>query len=564
MNDPLAYNFEDAFYGPLGEYARRNEERVEIDNLSLFVQFLAVVGNVIGRRAYTKGGPDRHNPNFFTLIVGDTTIGKGGSGTVATELGNAIDPGFEKRTAYNVGSARALVKLVSDGLKKTEKRSTKDGEREYVKVIQEEVTDKRLLLFFSEMRAMLVAQSRNGATLKDELKNVWDGRTIENNTKDGLDRATNPHIGLIGHITTYDLNELATRADVGNGYFNRFIITVAERKRSLPFTVEPPDCRDLLAQIAGAIEALGPVNQHEKLLDWADDARDEWAAFYSAVKQGRHPFMAGIQELGGRICPQTKRVALIYATLDGESAIHLRHLRAAKAVVLEALNRSRHLFVPSKKLSSLPEKQSDISEELRHAFANHAGEWTKTMMHEETGKRHKASDLEAAAATFVEAGEWIVREGKAGNGHDSKFWSLATTQTEALPAEDALPEIEEPPPDSTPVDVTGESATPLTMSIDDDDVVDVIDKQGMALECLAPFTVTKDAHALRIGGGLTTNGVKRGDRGFLVRACRRSPSYGQTHERLTRDGYKAVVIGDQLLHVKRVILDFDEPATISA
>ncbi len=455
MSDPFSYDFEDAFYGPLGEYTRRNEKRVEIDSLSLFLQLLTVVGNVIGRRGYTKGGPDRHNPNLFTLIVGDTSIGKGGSGTVATELGDAIDPGFETRTAYNVGSARALVQLVSDGLKKTEKRSTKDGVREYVKVIQEEVIDKRLLLFFPEMRATLVAQGRNGATLKDELKNAWDGRTIENNTKDGRDRATNPHIGLIGHITPYDLRDLATRADVGNGYFNRFLITVARHERSLPFTVEPPDCQNLLAQIAGAIKALGPVSQPGKELDWADDARDEWAAFYDAARQGRHPFIAGIRELGGRVCPLTKRVALIFAILEGASVIHFRHLRAGKAIVLEALNRSRHLFVPGKNLSSLPEKQSVIPQELRSAFANREGEWTKTDLHNETGNRRKGSDLEAAAAILVESGEWIVREGKTGNGHNGKFWSLAPATEVVSPeihdplpvVEEPLPEIEEPLPD---------------------------------------------------------------------------------------------------------------------
>jgi hypothetical protein len=452
MSDPFAYNFEEAFHGPLGEYARRNEKRVEIDSLSLLLQLLAVVGVVIGRRAYTKGGPDRHYPNLFTLIVGNTSIGKGCSGTVANELGAAIDPGFAQRTAYNVASAPALVQLVSDGLTKTRKRKTKDGEREDIEVIREAVVDKRVILFLPEMRGTLVAQSRDGSTLKDELKNVWDGRTIENNKYHCRERATDPHVGLIGHITPNDLAELATRADVGNGYFNRFLITAARRARTLPFPVEPPECRDLLYQMRGALDRLGPVNQGAVGLEWADDARAEWASFFCAVREGSHPVIADVQDLGGRVFCLAMRAALIFAILDNASAIHLRHLRAGKAVALEALNRSRHLFVGNRKLFTLPE-------ELRNAFANREDEWTKTNLHRETGNRHRAGDMEAAAAALVEAGEWIVREGKTENGHSSKFWSLAPTEappTEAVVSEfeQVLPERDDPLPDGM-VEVEG-------------------------------------------------------------------------------------------------------------
>lgn len=56
--------------------------------------------------------------------------------------------------------------------------------------------------------------------------------------------------------------------------------------------------------------------------------------------------------------------------------------------------------------------------------------------------------MKAAAAALVEAGEWTVREGKAGNGHDAEFWSLApTTEDVSLVIEDPLPVVEEPLPE---------------------------------------------------------------------------------------------------------------------
>jgi len=533
MSDPFAYNFEDAFYGPLGEYARRNEKRVEIDSLSLLLQLLAVVGVIIGRRVYTMGGTTRHYPNLFSLIVGTTTIGKGGSGEVANELGQAIDPGFEQRTAHNVASAPALVQLVTDGLQKTKKRKTKDGEREEVEVVHEAVIDKRLLLFFPEMRGTLVAQGRDGSTLKDELKNVWDGRTIENNKYHCRERATNPHIGLIGHITPCDLSELATRADVGNGYFNRYLITVAKHQRSLPFSVAPPDCGDLLSQIASALEALGPVNESEKLLEWADDAREEWAAFYTAVREGRHPFIADIHELGGRCCPLTKRVALIYAILDNASAIHLRHLRAGKAVVLEALNRIRHLFFARKKPTTL-------ADELRNAFAGHRGEWTKTTMHRQTGNRHNGSDVEAAAAALVEAGEWIVREGKAGNQHDSKFWSLAPP-TAQLP-EDVPSKIEEPPAEI-------EERLP-------DGILEV---EGIRLQRGACIEVEHDATALTFAGQVA--GVKGGQLGHIATLGSNTPEdWSEAHDRLTKHtAHIAAIFDGEVMFVPKKAVRTVEP-----
>jgi hypothetical protein len=548
MSDPFAYNFEDAFYGPLGEYAHRNEERVEIDSLSLLLQLLTVVSVAIGPRAHTMGGTTRHYPNLFSLIVGTTTIGKGGSGEVANELGAAIDPGFEKRTAYNVASAPALVQLVTDGRKVTKKGTRKGVAYENVEVVHEPVVDKRLLLFFPEMRATLVHQGRRGSTLKDELKNVWDGRTIENNTRDCYERATTPHIGLIGHITPVDLTELATRADVGNGYFNRYLITVAKRERSLPFTVESPDCRDLLSQIANALNALGPVNQHEKRLDWADDARDEWEAFYDAVRQGRHPFIADILEIGGRVCPLTKRVALIYAILDGASAIHLRHLRAAKAVVLEALNRSRHLFAGRKKLSTLPD-------ELRNAFAHCEGEWTKTTMHEKTGKRHKANDLEAAAAALVEAGEWLVREGQTGNGHDSKFWSLASIEAGPPENEEPSPGFEDPLPDAEELRPEIEERLP-------DGMVEV---EGIRLQCGAPVIVAHHATALTFSGHPT--GVKLDQPGHLAAIAAETPpdQRNAVHERITKHPiHSCVIFGNEVLFVPKKAVKLVEHAAVPA
>jgi hypothetical protein len=499
MTDPFAYSFEDAFYGPLGEYARRNETVVEIDSLSLLLQLLTVTGVAIGRRAYAYGGQDRHYPNLFTLIVGRTGIGKGGSGTVANQLGEAIDPGFKQRTSYNVASGPALVQLVTDGLFKSKTRRGKDGDREEIEVVHKPVEDKRLLLFLPEFGSTLVAQKRDGATLRDELKNAWDGRTIENNKYNCRERATNPHICLIGHITPVDLKAGSTRADVGNGYLNRFLITEARPARSLPFHVPPPDCHDLLEHIRGVLERLGPVNQSARCLEWAEDVRDEWAVFYKAFKDGRHPFIADVLELAGRLHAEVMLVALIYAVLDEASAIQLRHLRAGKAVCFEALDRIRQLFTAT----SVRVAQADVVQELQNAFAGRAGEWTRTALHDDTNRQHDGQTLDRAASALVASGEWTIRNGKAGNGHDAKFWSWAVSAEAKAEDTPTLPFEEE--------------------EIDAPEPTGIITVEGIRFRPGMPIAVRYDATALDFSGGVTV--VQGGQQGSLASL---SPCCGET------------------------------------
>jgi hypothetical protein len=490
MSDPFAYSFDDAFYGPLGEYARRNKTVVEIDSLSLLLQLLTVSGVAIGPRAFAYGGPDRHYPNLFTLVVGRTSIGKGGSGTVANRLGEAIDPGFKQRTSYNVASGPALVQLVTDGLFKSKTRRGKDGDREEIEVIHKPVEDKRLLLFLPEFGSILVAQKRDGSTLRDELKNAWDGRTIENNKYNCRERATNPHIGLIGHITPVDLKAGSTRADVGNGYLNRFLITEARPARSLPFRVPPPDCHDLLEHIRGVLERLGPVTQSERCLDWAEDARDEWSVFYEAFKDGRHPFIADVPELAGRLHAEVMRVALIYAVLDEAPAIQLRHLRAGKAVCFEALDRIRHLFTGETARTSA----ARVAQELRTAFAGRRDKWKKTDLHNVTSKKHDGGALAQAAEMLVASGEWTIRHGKLGNGHDGTFWSWAKGDED-------------------------ESRDVPQLAFEEEDIAEralarTVIVEGIAFQLGMPFAMRYDAIALDFSERPIT--VRQNDRGHVA------------------------------------------------
>jgi hypothetical protein len=288
----------------------------------------------------------------------------------------------------------------------------------------------------AEMMVAFTAKERTGSTLGEELRNAWDGKQLQNNSKDP-ERATDAHISLVGHITPVDFCKAIkdNRRDLRNGFFNRFILVRAQCKRLLPFYVPPPDCQDLVAAIRTSLEALGhpaPLGP-AKHLDWHRSARDEWATFYKALKTGNHPFRHSPDGLCARLPVTTMRLALLQAVINGADEIYVEHLRAAKSFLIPAMSDTVGLF------GTEPINRPDTAMlQLREKFADHHGKWTATDLHEATGgKRFSGAVLEQAAQSLVASGEWISTKGKAGNGHITDFYQRAAA-TRALSLNDVI------------------------------------------------------------------------------------------------------------------------------
>jgi len=408
------YRSEDAFHGPLGELAKRAEESIEVDPLTFLVQLLTAVGAMVGRRASIDGGHTPHHCNLFTLIVGETGIGKGSAWSLVQKFVAAVDPKFRDRIASDVQSAPGLIQLVTDGTQRpTKKRGGTGDDFEWV---TPPVKDKRLLLCNEEMSTILTAKERRGATLGEVLKMAWDGKTLENNAKDRL-KATDPHVSLIGHITPADLKHSLgqSKRDRSNGYHNRFIFVQARRMRSLPFGGAAPAFDDLVAQVRDAL------NDPPMRLKWSDDARDEWAAIYEACKRV-DPFLAGLDGVRERVHCHIMRVAMLLAVMDKATAIHLTHLHAAKAICLPALDSCRDLFdgrsTDDSADDTLRAKLTEIVPELPPEF-------TASDIWRGLGGRGDRNALTRLVAERVSAGEWLARSERGGNNREVTYYSVA-------------------------------------------------------------------------------------------------------------------------------------------
>jgi hypothetical protein len=68
-----------AFYGIAGEIVKSISPHSEADPAALLIQTLAMAGNVIGREPYYQVESDRHRPNLFAVLVGDSAKARKGT-----------------------------------------------------------------------------------------------------------------------------------------------------------------------------------------------------------------------------------------------------------------------------------------------------------------------------------------------------------------------------------------------------------------------------------------------------------------------------------------------------
>ena len=70
---------EAAQHGVIGDIVRAIEPHTESDPLAILIQCLCAFGSCAGRNAYYQVEAERHYPNLFTVLVGDTAKGRKGT-----------------------------------------------------------------------------------------------------------------------------------------------------------------------------------------------------------------------------------------------------------------------------------------------------------------------------------------------------------------------------------------------------------------------------------------------------------------------------------------------------
>jgi hypothetical protein len=324
-----------AFYGIAGEIVKSISPHSEADPAALLIQTLAMAGNVIGREPYYQVESDRHRPNLFAVLVGDSAKARKGTsqGRIRSILKIADQTWTDNRIKGGLSSGEGFIEAVRDPVEKydiKEKRS---------EIVDPGITDKRLMIIEPEFAGAISVLERSGNTLSPLIRRSWDGDKLATLTRSSPLTATGAHISIIGHITVDELRARISRTEMGNGFANRFLFVLVRRSKELPFggNLTDSEILHLGEQIKTAVDKAKMVGRREL----STRARAKWAEIYHALSAAQ-PGLLGATT--ARAEAQTIRLALIYALLDGADQIDLPHLEAALAVWEYCEASAAHIF----------------------------------------------------------------------------------------------------------------------------------------------------------------------------------------------------------------------------
>jgi len=306
------------YYGLAGQIVKAIEPHTEADPIAILIQLLTAFGNIVGRGPYFSVEADRHYPNLFSVIVGQTSRGRKGTswGYCRRFFAGIADDWVSAHIASGLSSGEGLIMAVCA-----------------------EPSDKRLLVVEEEFAAALKVAGRPQNILSPILRQAWDSASLSVLNKNSPLRATEAHISVIGHITQEELQRCLSSTDIANGFANRFLWICSRRSKPLPDggNLRWDELNGLIAQLGDAVDHGRQLRELKR----DEEARDLWHSVYEKLSTES----SGIVEaITSRAEAQTIRLALLYALLDQCNEIKGVHLEAALALWRYCEESVRYIF----------------------------------------------------------------------------------------------------------------------------------------------------------------------------------------------------------------------------
>lgn len=324
----------------------------EADPAAVLGSFLVRLSVEVGRNPYLMIGDDRQHCNLLAAIVGPS--GNGRKGTSLKPVMRAFpktDDTYQaaRWTPGPLSSGEGIIWAVRDEILTWEKG--KKGEPGALVVTDPGVDDKRLFVATEELSSAFSAMSREGNTLSAVIRQIFDTGTLDPLTKTSKCKATGAHIGILGHITTFELSELLKECQVQNGLVNRFLWLCSRRQKIEPFPkpMSDADLEDFRAIIRDIVDFA--ARTEEMTLDV--EAKDLWRDVYPALSQPQEGFLAVVLE---RAPVLVLRLSTLHALCDCSERINVDHIRAALAVWEYCQDSAKYIFDSRRMPDPLAEK----------------------------------------------------------------------------------------------------------------------------------------------------------------------------------------------------------------
>lgn len=308
-----------ALHGPAGLALEVLEPHTEADPAAVLVTLLAAWGAFVGPNVYAKAGHVHHPPRLSAVIVGDTAKARKGTswGAARQALDHAALQFMADRVLGGFGSGEAVVDEVRDPQPHEDDEKADPG-----------ADDKRLIVYEPEFARVLKVCQRETSILSAVLRDAWDGTRLQTRARSKKAVATGHHIAVVGHITAPELRRNLVETEIAGGFANRLLWICARRSKRLPFGGEPD--QTALADLGRLLGSRADQTRDFGRIEFDQDGREMWRSLYDDMADDDPGGMLGA--ITARPEPQTLRLAVTYALLDGKRKIGVDHIRAGWAV----------------------------------------------------------------------------------------------------------------------------------------------------------------------------------------------------------------------------------------
>lgn len=317
------------FHGLLGEIVAAAEPSTEADSVGVLVSLIAGSGAVIGAGSYVRIGNTIHPLLIWPLLFGRTGSGRKG------EAGETS--GMFLRRASQVYQGIAVTGLSSgEGLIERIRDPDPDNEKD-----TGGTSDKRLAVTEPEFASVMARAKREGSTLAYVLREAWSGKPLSVMNRRAL-HASSSHVAIVGHITPKEFRLRLAEADMAGGTFNRFLPVYVERSKKLPIPlgVDYATQDRLGSLLQDAIQRGREIGE----IGLSDEAKQLWTAeLYDEFTEADDED-ALWTEFARRAAPYCRRIAAMYAAMDGRNLVGKDDLAAAAALVRYSVDSAKYVL----------------------------------------------------------------------------------------------------------------------------------------------------------------------------------------------------------------------------
>ena len=406
---------EAAYHGPAGEMVRMIEPHSESDPVAILLQTLVGFGSISGVESYYEVEAKPHPPRDNAVLVGPTSKGRKGTARhqVMSVLRRVDEEWAKDRLVSGLSSGEGLIWAVRDSIEKQEP-IREEGKRAGLVtgyqsvVIDEGVSDKRLMVIEEEFSSVLRQQGRDGNILSAVIRQAWDDGNLRTLTKNSPAVATGAHISIIGHITRDELLRYLDSTEHGNGFANRFLWVAVRRSKVLPEggAIESVNFDSLLPRLQQAVNHAQTCGR----LRFDGQAREIWHEVYEELSEGKPGLLGAVTARGEA---HAVRLALTYALLDRATEIKTEHLMAALAVWEYCERSAAWIF---------GEATGDpVADRIELAVRRDSEGLTRTQIRDLLGRHQTAKRIDQALGQLMTAGKLRREQEKTGGRTAERF-----------------------------------------------------------------------------------------------------------------------------------------------